>query len=83
VDIKSKQSFDKEYETLRSIGDGTGFGGEIGVVEGGVGRVIEVGDPEVVGERVDSAIEGKGEDRMDELLRSAWRLERVWVCIRS
>lgn len=77
MDIKSKQSFDKEYETLRSIGDGTGFGGEVGGVEGGVGRVIEVGDPEVVGERVDSVIEGEGEDRMDEPLKSAWRLERV------
>ena len=77
MDIKSKQSFDKEYETLRSIGDGTGVGGEVGGVEGGVGRVIEVGDPEVVGERVDSAIEGKGEDRMVVPLNSAWRLERV------
>ena len=77
MDIKSKQSFDKEYETLRSIGDGPGFGGEGGGVEGGLGRVVEVGDPEVVGERVDSAIEGEGEDRMDEPLKSAWRLERV------
>jgi len=71
VDIKSRQSLDKEYETLRSIGDGTGLGGEMGGVEGRVGRVIEVGDPEVVGERVVSMIEVVGEDRMDEPLNSA------------
>ena len=83
VEMKSKQSFDREYETLRSIGDGTGFGGEVGGVEGGVGRVIEVGDPEVVGDIVDSAIGIVEEDRMGVPLNSAWRLERAWVCIRS
>ena len=81
--MKSRQSFDREYETLRSIGDGTGFGGEVGGVEGGVGRVIDVADPEVVGEGVDSAIEGEGVNSIVDPLNSACRLERVWVCIRS
>lgn len=79
MDMKSRQSFDKEYETLRSIGDGTGFGGEIGGEEGGVGRVISVGDLEVEGdgEGVESAIEGEGVKSMDEPVNSACRLERV------
>ena len=85
VEIKSKQSFDREYETLRSIGDGIGFGGEVGGIEGGEGRVISVGDleDEGEGEGVESAIEGEGVNRMDGPLNSACRLERVWVCIRS
>ena len=81
--MKSRQSFEREYETLRSIGDGTGFGGEVGGEEGGVGRVIEVDVSEVVGEGVDSATEGEGVNRIDEPLNSACRLERVCVCILS
>ena len=73
VDMKSKQSFDREYETLRSIGDGTGFGGEVGGEEGGVGRVISLGDleDEGEGEGVESAIEGEGVKSIDEPLNSA------------
>lgn len=83
--MKSKQSFDREYETLRSIGDGTGFGGEVGGVEGGVGRVISVGElvDEGDGDGFESAIEGEGVNRIVEPPNSACRLERVWVCIRS
>jgi hypothetical protein len=85
VEMKSRQSFEREYETLRSIGDGIGFGGEVGGIEGGVGRVLSVGDLEVEGEGegVGSAIEGEGVKSIDGPLRSACRLERVWVCIRS
>jgi hypothetical protein len=83
VEMKSKQSFDREYETLRSIGDGTGFGGEVGVEDGGVGRVISVEDVEDEGEGVESAIEGDGVKSIDEPLNSACRLRRVCVCIRS
>lgn len=83
VEMKSRQSFEREYETLRSIGDGTGFGGELGGEEGGVGRVIEVDVSEVVGEGVESATEGEGVKSIDEPLNSACRLERACVCIRS
>jgi hypothetical protein len=75
--MKSKQSFDREYETLRSIGDGIGFGGDVGGEEGGVGRVIEFRELEGDGEGVESAIEGEGVNRMDGPLNSACRLERV------
>jgi hypothetical protein len=79
VEMKSRQSFDREYETLKSIGDGIGFGGEVGGEEGGVGRVISVGnlEDEGDGEGVESAIEGEGVNRMDGPLNSACRLERV------
>jgi hypothetical protein len=79
VEMKSKQSFEREYETLRSIGDGTGFGGEVGGEEGGVGRVISVGDLEGEGdgEGVKSAVEGEGVNCIVDPLRSACRLERV------
>jgi hypothetical protein len=73
VEMKSRQSFEREYETLRSIGDGIGFGGEVDGEEGGVGRVISVGDleDEGDGEGVESAIEGEGVKSMDEPLNSA------------
>jgi len=78
VDMKSRQSFDREYETLRSIGDGTGDGGEEGGVVGGTGRVIEPDDEEADADGVCSRVE-EGAKRIDEPESSAWRLERVWT----
>jgi hypothetical protein len=57
VEMNSKQSFDREYDTLKSIGEGTGLGGEVGGVEGGVGRVIDPEDPEEDGDGLGSSEE--------------------------
>jgi hypothetical protein len=43
VEMNSRHSLEREYDTLKSMGLGAGDGGEEGGVEGGVGRVIDTG----------------------------------------
>ena len=74
--MKRRQSFDREYETLRSIGEGTGDGGEEGGVVGGTGRVTEPDDEEADADGVWSRVE-EGAKRIDEPESSACRLVRV------
>lgn len=80
VEMNSRQSLEREYDTLRSIGEGTGDGGEDGGEDGAVGNVIEEPVVEAEGEGFESRVE-EGANTIDEPESSAWRLERV--CTRS